>query len=142
MFSKDIHPDWLRDDEEFDELTRGKANNAISQWAQMKALIKQNELTEKKAAKMKRNLKKDQEVKLMKVEEGEDIATSTLHNQRFLFCTPLIKPDKYWDMYTVKWPEVDKKVHLAHLDGYVARRFLPGKSEGHSQEAPILLLKF
>ena len=29
--------------------------------------------------------------------------------------TPLLEPSSYWDMYPVKWPEVNKRVHLSHL---------------------------
>merc|ERR1712112_358069 len=37
------------------------------------------------------------------------------HPQRFLLRTPLTKPESYWDMVLVKWPETNKRLQLAHL---------------------------
>ena len=115
FFAKDVRPDWLMEDEQINELTRGEATQAISQWNMTKALLKQNELREEKANKSKNSLKKDQAIKMVKVEPGEDDATTTLHKQRFLFRTPLQKPESFWHLYPVKWPENNKKIHLAHL---------------------------
>ena len=80
-----------------------------------KAMMKQNDLTEEKNRKSKGSLKKDQEVKKVKVEEGEDDATTILHPQRFSLRTPLKKPEDYWSLVPYKWPEVNNKIHLAHL---------------------------
>ena len=115
MFPKDIRPDWLEDDDTIDELTRAEALQTISQWNMTKAMMKQNDLTEEKNRKSKGSLKKDQEVKKVKVEEGEDDATTILHPQRFILRTPLKKPEDYWSLVPYKWPEVNKKIHLAHL---------------------------
>ena len=115
IFPREVRPDWLKEDEQINELTRGEAAHAISQWNMTSALIKQNELKEEKANKTKGSLKKDQEVKTVKVEAGEDNASSSLHKQHFMFRTPLLKPESYWQMYPVKWPETNKRVHLAHL---------------------------
>ena len=115
MFPKDIRPDWLQDDDTIDELTRAEALQTISQWNMTKAMMKQNDLTEEKNRKSKGSLKKDQEVKKVKVEEGEDDATTILHPQRFSLRTPLKKPEDYWSLVPCKWPEVNKKIHLAHL---------------------------
>ena len=52
---------------------------------------------------------------MKKVVEGEDNATTTLYKDRFMFRTPLLEPSKYWDLYPIKWPEVTKRVHIAHL---------------------------
>ena len=115
IFPKDVRPDWLQEDEAIDELSRGEATNAISQWSMTKALMKQNELRQEKVNKSKGSLKKDQEVKVVKVEAGEDNATTILHPKRFSLRTPLLQPESYWSMMPVKWPETNKKVHLRHL---------------------------
>ena len=78
-------------------------------------LEEQKHRTEEKNRKSKGSLKKDQEVKKVKVEEGEDDATIILHPQRFSLRTPLKKPEDYWSLVPYKWPEVNKKIHLAHL---------------------------
>ena len=115
MFPKEVRPDWLLDDESIDELTRAEALQTISQWNMTKAMMRQNDLTEEKNRKSKGSLKKDQEIKKIKVKEGEDDAGTVLHSQRFCFRTPLKKPEDYWSLVPSKWPEVNKKIHLAHL---------------------------
>ena len=62
IFPKEVRPDWLHDDEAIDELSRGEAANAISQWTMTRALMKQNDLREEKVNKTKGALKKDQDV--------------------------------------------------------------------------------
>ena len=115
MFPKEVRPDWLLDDEAIDELTRAEALQSISQWNMTKAMMKQNDLTEERNRKSKGSLKKDQEIKKIKIEEGEDDATTVLHSQRFSFRTPLKKPEEYWSLVPSKWPQVNKKIYLAHL---------------------------
>ena len=115
IFPKEVRPDWLQDDDAIDELSRGEAANAISQWTMTKALMKQNDLREEKANKSKGSLKKDQEIKTVKVSAGEDNAGNLLHDQRFKLRTPLLKPEEYWKLMPVKWPEINKKIHLSHL---------------------------
>ena len=115
IFPKEVRPDWLQDDEAIDELSRGEAANAISQWTMTRALMKQNDLREEKVNKTKGALKKDQDVKSVKINAGEDNATSVLHDQRFKLRTPLLKPEEYWKLMPVKWPETNKKIHLSHL---------------------------
>ena len=49
---------------------------------------------------------------MINVTEGEDNATNKLHGFRFMLRTPLLEPSNYWNMYPVKWPETNKRVHL------------------------------
>ena len=67
LFPKEIRPDWLHDNDTIDELTRAEALQTISQCNMTKAMMKQNDLTEEKNRKSKGSLKKDQEVKKVKV---------------------------------------------------------------------------
>ena len=55
------------------------------------------------------------DIKMITVKPGEENATNVLHPQRFMFRTPLTKPESYWESYPIKWPEVNKKIQLAHL---------------------------
>ena len=112
---KSDRPDWLMEDDDIDSLPPATVLNVVSQLKMTRALERQNELREEKAVKSKGGLKIDQEVKRLKVEEGVDNATTMLHSKRFMFRTPLLKPEDYWASFPVKWPEVNKKVHLAHL---------------------------
>ena len=108
-------PEWLQDDDLINALTPFEAAQIIAQAKMTKAMERQNELKESKANKLKGGLRVDQEVKAVKVTEGEDNASTMLHKQRFLFRTPILKPESYWEFYPVKWPEVTKRVHLEHL---------------------------
>ena len=69
MFPKEVRPDWLLDDEAIDELTRAEALQSISQWNMTKAMMKQNDLTEERNRKSKGSLKKDQEIKKIKLKK-------------------------------------------------------------------------
>jgi hypothetical protein len=115
MFSKNDRPEWMMEDDVIDALPTATVASVISQWKMTQAMDRQNQLREDKATKSKGGLKMDQEVKTVKVMEGEDNATTKLHELRFMLRTPLLEPKGYWDLYPVKWPEVNKKVHLAHL---------------------------
>ena len=83
IFPKEVRPDWLQEDEAIDELSRGEASNAISQWTMTKALMKQNDLREEKVNKTKGALKKDQEIKTVNINTGEDNSKNILHEKRF-----------------------------------------------------------
>ena len=65
---------------------------------------KANKLKEAKAEK-RTNMKKNTAIKVMKVEEGEDDATSKLHPQHFLFRPPVVGLDKVWNLYRKDWEE-------------------------------------
>ena len=79
------------------------------------ALKKQNILKDEKTNKLKGGLRVDMDIKMITVKPGEDNATDVLRPQRFLFRTPLSKPESYWESYPIKWPEVNKKIQLAHV---------------------------
>ena len=72
-------------------------------------------MKEDKADKSKGGLRKDEDVKTITVREGDDNATNILHPQRFSLRPPLVKPESYWDLVPVKWPETNKRLQLAHL---------------------------
>ena len=55
------------------------------------------------------------DIKTISVLPGEDNANDVLHPQCLIFTFPLSKLDSYWEKYPVKWPEVNKKVQLAHI---------------------------
>ena len=111
----DVRPDWLKVDRIIDSLPRSTAASVIAQNQMTVAMVKQNAIKEEKALKSKGGLHKDEEIKMVTVTSGEDNATDVLHSQRFAFRTPLTKPEKYWDLHLVKWPEVNKKIYLSHL---------------------------
>ena len=115
IFPRKDRPDFLMDDNVINSLPTATVANVVSQHKMTQAMEKQNNLREEKATKSKGGLKADQEVKAIKVTEGEDNATNKLHKLRFMMRTPLLEPSSYWDMYPVKLPEVNKRVHLSHL---------------------------
>ena len=115
IFQKKDRPDFLMEDDVINSLPTATVANVVAQHKMTQALEKQNNLREDKATKSKGGLKADQEVKMIKINEGEDNATSKLHEYRFMLRTPLLEPSTYWDMYPVKWPETNKRVHLSHL---------------------------
>ena len=69
-------------------LPTATVTNIIAQNQMTIAINKQNELKEEKANKTRGSLKKDVDIKTIKVTLGEDNATDILHPQRFLFRTP------------------------------------------------------
>ena len=113
IFPRSDRPEWLKQDDVINSLPRATVANVIAQHKMTQALEKQNELKVEKAN--SKSVKKDQEIKTMKVSEGEDNVTTKLHDQRFMFRTPLLKPETYWEKYPIKWGETNKKVHLSHL---------------------------
>ena len=115
IFQKKDRPDFLLEDDVINSLPTATVANVVAQHKMTQALEKQNNLREDKATKSKGGLKADQEVKVIKINEGEDNANNKLHELRFMLRTPLLEPSSYWDMYPVKWPEVNKRVHLSHL---------------------------
>ena len=115
MFPKKDRPDFLMEDSVIDSLPTATVANVVSQHKMTQAIERQNALREEKTEKSKGGLKKDQNIKMIKITEGEDNSTTVLHKQRFLFRTPLLQPEAYWESYPVKWPEVNKKIHLLHL---------------------------
>ena len=115
IFPPSVRPDWLLEDRMINSLPRATVATVIAQSKMTEAINRQNKLREEKADKSKGGLRKDEEIKLVTVKAGEDDATSVLHPQRFLLRTPLTKPEVYWDMVPVKWPETNKKLQLAHL---------------------------
>ena len=140
MFPKKDRPDWMMEDNTIDSLPTATVANVISQHKMTLAMERQNVLKEDKATKNKGGLKKDQDIKTIKISEGEDNATTLLHKQRFQFRTPLLKPEAYWENYPVKWPEVNKRVHLAHLglDSVISSKTL---EMIHDRSDPTITIK-
>ena len=140
IFPKKDRPDWLAEDNIIDSLPTATVANVISQHKMTIALERQNSLREDKATKSKGGLKTDQEIKIINMVEGEDNATSKLHEQRFMMRTPLLEPSKYWDLYPVKWPEVNKRIHLTHLglDSIISAKTL---EIIHDRSDPTLTIK-
>ena len=115
IFPASVRPDWLKEDKMINSLPRATVANVIAQSQMTEAINRQNKLKEDKADKSKGGLRKDEEIKTVLVKEGEDNATHVLHPQRFSLRPPLVKPESYWDLVPVKWPETNKRLQLAHL---------------------------
>ena len=115
IFPSSVRPDWLKEDKMINSLPRATVANVITQSQMAEAINRQNKLKEDKADKSKGGLCKDEEVKTILVKEGGDNATNVLHPQRFSLRPPLVKPESYWDLVPVKWPETNKRLQLAHL---------------------------
>ena len=111
MFPKETRPPYLQDDDFFNTFKSEVALQAVMNWAQTVAMQKANKLKETKAEK-RTNMKKNTAIKVMKVEEGEDDATSKLHPQRFLFRPPVVGLDKYWNLYPKEWEEKYYSVYM------------------------------
>ena len=115
IFPPSVRPDWLKEDKMINSLPRATVANVIAQSQMTEAINRQNKLKEDKADKSKGGLRKDEEIKIVKIREGDDNATNILHPQRFSLRPPLVKPESYWDLVPVKWPETNKRLQLAHL---------------------------
>ena len=115
LFPSSVRPDWLKEDKTINSLPRATVANIIAQSQMTEAMNRQIKMKEDKADKSKGGLRKDEDVKIISVREGDDNATNTLHPQRFSLRPPLVKPDSYWDLIPVKWPETNKRLQLAHL---------------------------
>ena len=59
-------------------------------------------IKEEKTNKSKGGLRVDVDIKMITVSPGEDNANDVIHPQRFMFRTPLSKPDTYWKKYPIK----------------------------------------
>ena len=115
IFPSSVRPDWLKEDKMINSLPCATVANVIAQSQMTEAINRQNKLKEDKADKSKGGLRKDEEIKTVLVKEGEDNATNVLHPQRFSLRPPLVKPESYWHLVPVKWPETNKRLQLAHL---------------------------
>ena len=115
IFPPSVRPDWLKEDKMINSLPRATVANVIAQSQMTEAINRQNKLKEDKADKSKGGLRKDEKIKIVKIKEGDDNSTNILHPQRFSLRPPLVKPESYWDLVPVKWPETNKRLQLAHL---------------------------
>lgn len=115
LFPSSVRPDWLKEDKTINSLPRATVANVIAQSQMTEAINRQIKMKEDKADKSKGGLRKDEDVKTITVKEGDDNATNILHPQRFSLRPPLLKPESYWDLVPVKWPETNKRLQLAHL---------------------------
>ena len=85
----------------------------VMKWSEIQVMKEANDLKAKKAD--KNSMKKNTEIKVVKIEEGEDDATSKFHPQRFAMRMPVVGPSKYWHLYPTEWKEVYYSVHLEHV---------------------------
>ena len=115
LFPSSVRPDWLKEDKKINSLPRATVANVIAQSQMTEAINRQIKMKEDKADKSKGGLRKDEDVKTITIKEGDDNATNILHPQRFSLRPPLLKPESYWDLVPVKWPETNKRLQLAHL---------------------------
>ena len=114
-WAKDLRPPHLQDDHVFNMMSVESAANFIMQWMTTKALIAGNEIKENKARTRGGKEKPDEEIKKVKIEEGEDNSLSILHKQRFNFRTPLKAPSEYWHLVPKKWKEINKSIYLENV---------------------------
>ena len=112
-FSKDVRPPHLQDDEIVDAMDLNIVAQQVMKWSEIQVMKEANDIKAKKAD--KNTMKKNTEIKTVKVEEGEDDATTKFHNQRFNLRTPVVAPHKYWHLYPTEWKEVYYSVHLEHV---------------------------
>ena len=115
IIPKADRPDWLKDNEVLDQYELSEASQLCAQYKMIAAMEKQTLMQEEKAAKSRGLTKQDQEIKLIVIQAGEDDANTNLHPQRFMFRPPITKPETYWEKFPIKWPEVNKRIQLAHL---------------------------
>ena len=111
-FTKDVRPPHLQDDEIVDAMDLNIVAQQVMKWSEIQVMKEANDIKAKKAD--KNSMKKNTEIKAVKVEEGEDDATTKFHNQRFNLRTPVVAPYKYWHLYPTEWKEVYYSVHLEH----------------------------
>ena len=81
IFPSSVRPDWLKEDKMIISLPRATVANVIAQSQMTEAINRQNKLKEDKADKSKGGLRKDEDVKIVMIKEGEDNATNILHPQ-------------------------------------------------------------
>ena len=112
-FSKEVRPPHLQDDEIVDAMDLNIVAQQVMKWAEIQVMKEANEIKAKKTD--KNSMKKNTEIKPVKVEEGEDDATTKFHKQRFALRTPVVAPSKYWHLYPTEWKEVYYSVHLDHV---------------------------
>ena len=112
-FPKEVRPPHLQDDEIVDAMDLNIVAQQVMKWSEIQVMKEANEIKAKKND--KNSMKKNTEIKTVKVEEGEDDATTKFHNQRFCMRTPVVAPHKYWHLYPTEWKEVYYSVHLEHV---------------------------
>ena len=114
-WAKDMRPPHLTDDDVFNTLSVESASLQIMNWMTTKAMMASNNIKENKALQRGGREKPDMEIKKIKIETGEDDATSTLHSQRFMFRTPLQAPKEYWHLVPQRWKEINKSLYLENI---------------------------
>ena len=113
-YPKDARPAHLQDDDIFDMLSISDVTNQMAMWEQTKVMMESNTLKVKKAEKGAVH-KTNTAIKKIKVQEGEDDATTIFHPQRFQLRPPVVSMEKVWDMYPTHWPQTYYSVHLTDL---------------------------
>ena len=114
IYPKDVRPDFLQDDSFFDTFDPQAALQAVMMWGQTKAMIEANTLKAKKAEKSD-DMKLNTDIKVVKVEAGEDDATKVFHPQRFQMRPPVVDLQKVWSLYPTHWPETYYSVYLTDV---------------------------
>ena len=71
IFPSSVRPDWLKEDKMINSLPRATVANVIAQSQMTEAINRQNKLKEDKADKSKGGLRKDEEVKIVMIKDGE-----------------------------------------------------------------------
>ena len=112
-FPKEVRPPHLQDDEIVDAMDLNIVAQQVMKWSEIQVMKEANEIKAKKND--KNSMKKNTEIKTVKVEEGEDNATTKFHSQRFCMRTPVVAPNKYWHLYPTEWKEIYYSVHLEHV---------------------------
>ena len=138
-YPKENRPEHLQDDEVFNSLTIGEVTLQLAMWSQTRAT---QEATAQKAKKReKKDFKTNTMIKMVKIEAGEDDATTTFHPQRYSMRPPVSGISKIWKTYPTHWPEVYYSVDLSDvgLDNVFGQKQLEML---HDRRSPIKVKMF
>ena len=113
-YPKNKRPEHLQDDDVFDSLTIGEVTLQLSMWSQTLATREATAQNEKKASE-KKDHKTNTSVKTVKIEAGEDDATSIFHPQHYSMRPPVSGMGKIWESYPTHWPEVYYSTDLSDV---------------------------
>ena len=112
-FPKDKRPPELEDDELVNAMDTNVVAQMVMKHQELKIMREANEIKTKKAE-SKSTMKKNTEVKIVKIEAGEDDSTTVLHPKRFLR-PPVLAPSRYWHLFPVEYKEIYYSIHLEHV---------------------------
>ena len=115
IIPKSERPDWLKNDEVIDQYDLKEASSLCAQYKMIAAMERQTNMQVEKEIKAMSVVRPDQDIKPVMVLAGEDNVTTRLHPQSFVLQLPLTKPETYWELFPVRWPQAKKMIQLAHL---------------------------